>query len=742
MTDTRLNWPRPRLLPALLAGCWGSCLAAEPTVLPEVEVRAPLQQDTGWLTPDRNSPSTVYRVGRDALGVFDSPGGTNPYTAVAELPGVKVSTVDAYGLNNMQGGQKGMRVRGEVSTHGVSGTVEGLSLGGPGPGPGYLFLFDKENLAGLSFAQGPVSADQAGLFNTYGALNSQLRWPQAQAGGEVSLAVGSEHFQRLFVRLDSGELASGTAVFLSASDTSADKWRGLGQAPANRDNLELGIRQRLGLATLQLLYARNDQSQHNYKALTYREATDLANHWRNDYPDNRNVAQHYDYNRQDFRNEALLAVLEYPLSATTTLTVKPFYAKEEGYYLYAGSADNQVQKWLIDHSTYGISSELRTLLGDTEVKLGHSWTSTEPPGPPTARQQYLIRNGSLQFDRWSLLSKVVDRHTFAHTYATAQQRFGALTVQGGLRYARETLPSIDAYTAGTGAGWETSADTALNRASKNAARSVTGRSLSYWLPQLGVSYALDPKLELRASLGRNIGAPSFDAYNQAPSGSITTSQQYWDQLQPELSTQLDVGARWQLARGYVEPTLYLGRSHHKGVSVYSDQTRTVYSQNIGETRAYGVQLASGWSPQAGLRLFGALAYSRSEFIDDVRTTGGARLSVKGKQLPDVPKLMANLGAAWQWQGVTVAPTVQYVGPRWATSTYTERMPGYVTSDLTLSYAGKARWGSWEGSLAVLNVFDRRYISQVSTSEINTSSNGAIYYPGAPRTLVAKVKLAF
>mgnify|MGYP002130524621 FL=1 len=126
----------------------------------------------------------------------------------------------------------------------------------------------------------------------------------------------------------------------------------------------------------------------------------------------------------------------------------------------------------------------------------------------------------------------------------------------------------------------------------------------------------------------------------------------------------------------------------------------------------------------------------------MRTTGGARLSVQGKQLPDVPKLMANLGAAWQWQGVTVAPTVQYVGPRWATSTYTERMPGYVTSDLTLSYAGKARWGSWEGSLAVLNVFDRRYISQVSTSEINTSSNGAIYYPGAPRTLVAKVKLAF
>ena len=55
---------------------------------------------------------------------------------LADLPGVKITPVDAYGLNNMQGGQKGMRVRGEVSTHGVSGTVEGLALNGPGPGPG------------------------------------------------------------------------------------------------------------------------------------------------------------------------------------------------------------------------------------------------------------------------------------------------------------------------------------------------------------------------------------------------------------------------------------------------------------------------------------------------------------------------------------------------------------------------------------------------------------------------------
>jgi hypothetical protein len=39
---------------------------------------------------------------------------------------------------------KGMRIRGEDRSHGVTGTVQGL--GSPSPAPGYLFLFDKENI--------------------------------------------------------------------------------------------------------------------------------------------------------------------------------------------------------------------------------------------------------------------------------------------------------------------------------------------------------------------------------------------------------------------------------------------------------------------------------------------------------------------------------------------------------------------------------------------------------------------
>ena len=73
-------------------------------------------------------PRTLYQVGQETIRLFDTAGGTNPLTALAHQPGIKVATVDAYGLNNTRGGQKGIRVRGEVSTHGMLGTVDGVAL--------------------------------------------------------------------------------------------------------------------------------------------------------------------------------------------------------------------------------------------------------------------------------------------------------------------------------------------------------------------------------------------------------------------------------------------------------------------------------------------------------------------------------------------------------------------------------------------------------------------------------------
>ncbi|MFZ2268942.1 MAG: TonB-dependent receptor [Azonexus sp.] len=730
-----------KLALALSAALCANLAQGEDKILETVTVTAP---NDGLTQPDSSTPSTVYQIDRESMRLLDTPGGTNPYTALAEIPGVKVTTADAYGLDNARGGQKGLRVRGEVSTHGVAGTLEGVALGGPGPGPGYLFLFDKENIARITFAQGAVSADRPGLFNVYGAINSELLWPRATPHADLSLSAGSNNFQRTFVRLDSGQFSTGTSFFLSASETSADKWRGYGEAPAGRKNIELAIQQTTGDLRLRLLLAHNEQEQHAYKALTYAQATDLGTYRKYDYSNSPTTSDYYGFNRQDFTNQVALAEIDYDFSPTTSLSIKPYFASEKGYYLYPATANTQVQKWLIDHTTYGIASELRTTLADTRFKLGYSWVTTAPPGPPTAQKIYDIVNGQLVFRQWALLSGLVERYEFASTYLTAEHRFGKLQINGGLRYAYQKMPGIDAYrTTGTNnSSWDVSADAAIARAVKDPARSVSSRDFGNWLPQAGLSYSLNEAVEVHASLGKNIGAPSFDAFNQPLIGSFTSSQQYWDQLKPETSTSLDLGARLRFGNIYLDPTIYFSRSNNKAVSVYSAATTRVYSQNIGKTEGSGFQLAAGWKPIDSLQLFSALSYSRSTFRENVLTTGGATLQVDGKQLPDVPEWMGNIGAVWQHGGWSVVPVVQYVGSRWATSNYDQKIDAYSTTDLTVAYGNKGSWGNWELSLAALNLFDRKYIGQISTSEVNTATNGAFYYPGAPRTLVATLRLGF
>jgi len=726
---------------ALCANSGHAVENAKDQVLETVNVTAAKE---GLIQPDASTPSTVYQVSQESMRLFDTPGGTNPYTTLAEIPGVKVTTADAYGLDNARGGQKGLRVRGEVSTHGVAGTVEGLALGGPGPGPGYLFLFDKENIARISFAQGAVSPDRPGLYNVYGAINTELLGPRSTPHADVSYSAGSNNFQRSFARIDSGEFSTGTSFFLSTSDTSADKWRGYGDAPSGRKNFEFGIQQTTGDLKLKLALAHNEQEQNAYKALTYAQATNLGSYNKYDYSNSPATSDYYGYNRQKFTNQAALAEIEYSFSPTTVLSIKPYYAEEKGNYLYAGNSGTQVLKWLIDHNTYGISNELRTTLADTRFKLGYSWMSTEPPGPPTNIKQYNVVGGKLVFAQWNQLSKVTDRYEFASTYLTAERHFGELQVNGGVRYAYQKLPGIDAYrTTGTNnSTWDISADAAVARAVKDPTRSVSSRDFGNWLPQVGLSYKVNEAVEVHTSLGKNIGAPSFDAFKQPLSGSITSSQQYWDQLKPETSTSLDLGARLRFAEFYLDPTIYFSRSNNKAVGVYSALANTTYSQNVGKTEGSGFQLAAGWTPLSSLQLFSALSYSRSTFRENVRTASSTTLAVDGKQLPDVPKWMGNIGAAWQYAGFTVAPVVQYVGSRWATSNYDQKISAYTTTDLTVSYGNKGNWGSWELSLAALNLFDRKYIGQISTSEVNTASNGAIYYQGAPHTLVATLRLGF
>jgi len=728
---------------ALASGLMASLAGAEEVVLaPMVIIGETQDGPVDAFASEREEASTVYRLDAEEVALFGAAGGGNAYSLVSRLPGVQMQLVDAYGLVNMQGGNKGLRVRGEIASHGANGTVEGVPLNGPGPGPGYLFLLDAENIDSVSLAQGPIAPDRFSLYDTVGQLDTRILWPKAEFGGKVSVGAGENDFSRTFARLDSGRLPTGTAMFLSGSSTSAQKWRGHGDSPERHETFAFGLSQDFGRLQAKLFVAHNEMVGDNYKGLTYEEARHASRYDDIDYdryPSGTTAAAWANwqgYNRQSFETSAFLSEISYRLGEHTQLVLKPFYSKEEGYYLYPNG--NFVRRWDIDHTTYGASSELHTRWGETGLKFGYALVSMEPPGPPNAWRHYRPdASGGLTFNNWALLAKVTDRHEMHNLFATAERRFGPLEVKGGVRYVRDVLPSIDYYdTAGVTAE---DFDDAIDQSSGVVdARSVQSTTIREWAPYLGLRYEASERLELRAALGRNVGSPAFDAFQKPPVAGLS-KQALWNASEMEIGDTLDLAARFSFSRGYFEPVLYYTRYRNKGVDIYDPAYNASYTQNIGKAHQLGLTLAGGWQLRPDLDMFGNLSFMRSQFDDDLLVGVGDVREVEGERLPDVPARMATLGAAWRFGRFTLTPVVHYMGNRYADIEHTQRMGGYAVANLDLTHRLKSRHGQFTTSLAVINLFDKRYIG---FNNANETSNGSTFYPGPPRTLVGKFSFEF
>ncbi len=698
--------------------------------------------------------ATQYSVDPSGIELWAGAGGTNYYQALEGMPSVNVHAVDAFGLANIPGGSKGLRVRGELATHGVNGNIEGVPVNGVNPGPGQLFLYDSENYASVSLTQGPVPADTFSIFTNTGVMNTELLWPKAKRGLRFAQSLGSFNLSRSFLRYDSGTLANGSAFFLSGSHSQASKWRGPGDSPEGRNNMEAAFATRLGSqADFKVFAAFNKMKEDNYRALTYAQAMDLGTYRGFDYSDTSSATaaqaiSYHGYNRQDFKDWSLLGEFTWRGGKDSKLVVKPFYQQEKGYYL-DGMANGKVRDWLMDHDSYGLTAEFQTRFGETGLKVGYWWTTMVPPGPPTAWKMYTpTSTGDLSGGAtWAILAKTVDRHQYHSAYAMADRSFGAMQLQAGLRYILETMPGLDFYNT-TGIG-DVSYHQALSQSTGVVAeRSASSFSVHEALPFLGMTWDLNPINTLKFSLGRNYGAPAFDIWPVYQQNYATfhaqgvTADQLWHQMRPETSTAADFGLRSTFERGWLEPTLYYSRSHHKGVS-YNPGLGVAYSQNVGESKAWGVQLAGNWSVLRQLELFGTLSYDRNEFASDLPLSSGGTLAVRGLQLPDVPLWSSRMGAAWHLGPCTLSPIVHYTGTRYGDTQHLQRVPGYATADLGISYARKLSRGEMQASLGVDNLLDKRYIGFINASYYQAlSSTSAYYYPGAPRSVVGKLSLSF
>ena len=738
------------------------------TALPDINVNETRAAPTASATNAAPAPigerqdggASVFTVDEGGIDLATGGGGTNTLRSVSNLPGVMAPAIDPYGLANLPGGNKGIRIRGALSQHGDSlSTVDGIPLSGIDPGVGNTWLINNENLSGVTLYQGPVPSNVNSYFTSVGVIDSNMLWPKDKMGGELSQSYGSFAFLRTFARLDSGYFLNNTTkFFISGSFTDANKWRGYGQSPNDMGNFSAGIESHLSDSLdVKAFVGHTNYQANTYAGLTYAQASNLSKYRTYDFTANptnpaSNLVNWYGYNKQSFSVWTAFAEINYHFNNDTVLTLKPYYLNENGYYL-DGMSNGMVRKWLINHDYYGGIAEIKTRYADTNLLAGYWGGVGNLPGPPTAWKMYAPnQNGGLTFKSWGILSDQTDPNVYQALYGMAGRQFGDLHTQLGLRYQWTTLPGINAMnTSGVG---DVSYDSALALSSGVIAnRSVQSRTIGNTLPFLSLAYDVTPDLQLRASLGRNSDAPALDAwptYQQNAAAFLAkgvTAQKMWNDLKPATSNALDLGFGYKFATpfgaGSFEPTFFYARNFNQTVS-YDPGIGVAYGQNVGSSRTLGAQGLVRLDTTHDLSFFTAWSYQSMVFVDNLPVLSGASAAtiaatkVNGKQMPDVPLWVATLGAEWRISRLTVTPILHLFSQVYGDAAHLQPIAGYGTVDLQFAWRQPLPVGEATASLSVTNLFNQAYIGQISSGYYQSTSSSGIYYPGAPRAVVAKL----
>lgn len=201
-------------------------------------------------------------------------------------------------------------------------------------------------------------------------------------------------------------------------------------------------------------------------------------------------------------------------------------------------------------------------------------------------------------------------------------------------------------------------------------------------------------------------------------------------LEPQKSRDREIGAEYRDDRLRVRASAFSMRLENEIYFFFP----TFSNINLPPTERKGVELDAGYELSPTLSLYGNASWTEAKFRSG--TLGG--VDVSGKNIPLVPRRLANAGLSWRiGERLRLNGAVRHVGEQYydndQLNTFPGRMPAYTVADFKLTYDRK----DWALSLAANNVFDKRYHSYAIRNAAGTSFNA---YPQAERTLLATLEI--
>ena len=716
--------------------------------LPEAQVESKFEEQdfVGPLFTETNTKIKMTEKGINALGPTSK---MSAHKAISLMPSVNQQSVDPSGLSDISNYHESFRFRGVEPTAGGNPAtpvnVENIPITGR-PGGG-ITVYDMENFESISIYKGGCPADSAfGLTNIGGKIDLEIKKPKENFSVNLKQTLGSESFRRSFIRLDTGRLPTETAGFLSYSNTGMDKWKGKGNVA--RNNAMLGLNQQIGdRLNLEAHALYNKADINTYRSLDYEKASALGRYHHFDYTNDKTDDYYYGYNKSDFEDYSFLARIEYTVNNNSKLLAKPFYWKDDGYYLETitmKNGSNRIRKWEIDHELCGLLTQYSLRVKEADINVGYFHLEQERPGPPNAWKLYRVTPTGLDFDKWQILSNASE-HQQKMPFVSGKYTAGPVTIEGGIKYLDYTMPAITTYD--TKDIPDVSYDKALGLVTAiEANASAKKKDFTEVLPHIGLSYVLSDTMSTYFSYGRNYGMsvalyPYFISQKSLFYQKGISLQDLWNEQELEIADNFDIGIRYITETLYIVPTLYYAKHRHKLAVYYDTALGVSFPATKAEAEAYGLELEAGALLSDRLSLYASFSYNKFYYSKDIHNSTGSIISIEGDQVPDAPEFLLNGILSYQIGHITFSPIVRYSSKRYGDILHREKIDEATIFDVNITYTkefSESFIRTIDFSLMANNIFDKEYISIINTSDYKTL--GSSYQIGSPFTLYASVSV--
>jgi len=247
--------------------------------------------------------------------------------------------------------------------------------------------------------------------------------------------------------------------------------------------------------------------------------------------------------------------------------------------------------------------------------------------------------------------------------------------------------------------------------------------------EIGLSQAVTSSLQVYGKLGTSFRVANIDENGATATGNL---------LKAQTARQKEAGIEYRARELKLRTNLYdidLDNEIYFSPIVIPFGANT----NLSPTRRSGVELSGQWSVTPTVELAGSFAYQVARF----RTGSYGGVDVSGKDVPLVPKQLANLRLFWRVADRTqFGAAASYVGHQRydndQDNSFPRVMPAYALFDIKLT----REWADWQYAAAINNLFDKKYFNYGLVDIFGQCGTPTCVYPQAGRVFFVSAEHAF